>query len=97
MKSAASVDGRTLTGAYRTSASVYGCGWPYSKASQKVPPEGFEPSHLAPEASALSPELWGLTNAERLPVRDPSCDKRAPKLAAAATSQPLLSQVTGSL
>jgi hypothetical protein len=25
-----------------------------------VPPEGFEPSHLAPEASALSPELWGL-------------------------------------
>ena len=24
-----------------------------------VPPEGFEPSHLAPEASALSPELWG--------------------------------------
>jgi hypothetical protein len=26
-----------------------------------VPPEGFEPSHLAPEASALSPELWGLT------------------------------------
>ena len=25
-----------------------------------MPPEGFEPSHLAPEASALSPELWGL-------------------------------------
>ncbi len=39
-----------------------------------VPPEGFEPSHLAPEASALSPELWGLSNAERLPVRGGACD-----------------------
>jgi hypothetical protein len=34
MKSAASVDGRTLTGAYRTRPSVYGCGCPYSTASQ---------------------------------------------------------------
>ena len=25
-----------------------------------VPPAGFEPAHTAPEAVALSPELWGL-------------------------------------
>jgi hypothetical protein len=41
-----------------------------------VPPEGFEPSHLAPEASALSPELWGLSNAERLSVHGTGCDTR---------------------
>jgi hypothetical protein len=27
----------------------------------KAPPAGFEPAHTAPEAVALSPELWGLT------------------------------------
>ena len=43
----------------------------------RVPPEGFEPSHLAPEASALSPELWGLANGERLPVPGGACDIRA--------------------
>jgi CheY-like chemotaxis protein len=43
----------------------------------RVPPEGFEPSHLAPEASALSPELWGLSTAERLPARNRGCDMRA--------------------
>src|SRR5690349_14265333 len=43
----------------------------------EVPPEGFEPSHLAPEASALSPELWGLANGERLPVHSGDCDTRA--------------------
>src|SRR5215471_20689982 len=26
-----------------------------------APPAGFEPAHTAPEAVALSPELWGLT------------------------------------
>jgi hypothetical protein len=41
-----------------------------------APPEGFEPSHLAPEASALSPELWGLANAARLPVLGGGCDTR---------------------
>src|SRR3954452_16096613 len=36
--------------------SIYLC----YEVKRVVPPEGFEPSHLAPEASALSPELWGL-------------------------------------
>ena len=26
-----------------------------------APPVGFEPAHPAPEADALSPELWGLS------------------------------------
>ena len=26
----------------------------------EAPPAGFEPAHTAPEADALSPELWGL-------------------------------------
>ena len=26
-----------------------------------APPVGFEPTHPAPEADALSPELWGLS------------------------------------
>jgi CheY-like chemotaxis protein len=32
----------------------------------RAPPVGFEPTHTAPEAVALSPELWGLA---RLPGR----------------------------
>ena len=32
---------------------------PSSNKWVKVPPAGFEPAHLAPEASALSPELRG--------------------------------------
>ncbi len=28
---------------------------------EKAPPVGFEPTHTAPEAVALSPELWGLS------------------------------------
>ena len=31
-----------------------------------VPPAGFEPAHPAPEADALSPELRGLGNPQRL-------------------------------
>ena len=27
---------------------------------EMAPPAGFEPAHTAPEADALSPELWGL-------------------------------------
>ena len=27
---------------------------------EEAPPAGFEPAHTAPEADALSPELWGL-------------------------------------
>ena len=34
---------------------------------EKAPPAGFEPAHTAPEAVALSPELWGL--ARRRPRR----------------------------
>jgi CheY-like chemotaxis protein len=41
---------------------------------KKVPPVGFEPTHPAPEAGALSPELWGLTASERLPVPLPGSD-----------------------
>ena len=33
-----------------------------------APPAGFEPAHPAPEAGALSPELWGLDDSERVPV-----------------------------
>ena len=29
---------------------------------RKAPPAGFEPAHTAPEAVALSPELWGLAH-----------------------------------
>ena len=32
-----------------------------SAGHEKVPPVGFEPTHTAPEAVALSPELWGLS------------------------------------
>ena len=49
----------------------------FVECTAEVPPEGFEPSHLAPEASALSPELWGLANGERLPVHSGACDTRA--------------------
>jgi len=30
------------------------------RAYGEAPPAGFEPAHTAPEADALSPELWGL-------------------------------------
>ena len=30
--------------------------------SNYAPPAGFEPAHTAPEAVALSPELWGLAH-----------------------------------
>jgi RimJ/RimL family protein N-acetyltransferase len=29
--------------------------------TRRAPPAGFEPAHTAPEAVALSPELWGLS------------------------------------
>ena len=35
-----------------------------------VPPAGFEPALTAPEAVALSPELRGLKDGERLPATD---------------------------
>ena len=38
-----------------------GCGF-------EAPPVGFEPTHPAPEAGALSPELWGPGDVERLPA-----------------------------
>ncbi len=34
----------------------------------RAPPAGFEPAHPAPEAGALSPELWGPSDSERLPA-----------------------------
>src|SRR6516165_2827910 len=37
--------------------------------SFEVPPAGFEPALTAPEAVALSPELRGLQDSVRLPVR----------------------------
>ena len=33
----------------------------YLRCPRWVPPVGFEPTHTAPEAVALSPELWGLS------------------------------------
>jgi putative restriction endonuclease len=30
------------------------------QVTRRAPPAGFEPAHTAPEAVALSPELWGL-------------------------------------
>jgi CheY-like chemotaxis protein len=33
-----------------------------------APPAGFEPAHPAPEAGALSPELWGPGDEERVPA-----------------------------
>jgi hypothetical protein len=32
----------------------------FDRIFEKAPPAGFEPAHTAPEAVALSPELWGL-------------------------------------
>jgi hypothetical protein len=32
----------------------------FEKMYLRAPPAGFEPAHTAPEAVALSPELWGL-------------------------------------
>jgi hypothetical protein len=62
----------------------------YPERLIEAPPARFELAHPAPEAGALSPELWGLCNtepglqnlnAERLPVpvggRDTACDTRA--------------------
>src|SRR5271165_1930978 len=37
-----------------------------------APPAGFEPALTAPEAVALSPELWGLRASERVPAERPS-------------------------
>ena len=46
-------------------------------ALQQAPPAGFEPAHPAPEAGALSPELWGLDDFDRVPVPEyrlgPAC------------------------
>jgi CheY-like chemotaxis protein len=39
-----------------------------------APPVGFEPTHPAPEAGALSPELWGPGDVERLPASRCRCD-----------------------
>jgi hypothetical protein len=44
---------------------------------REAPPARFELAHPAPEADALSPELWGLTNAERLPVPVGARDTRS--------------------
>src|SRR6266571_3062916 len=35
---------------------------PISADDREAPPAGFEPAHTAPEAVALSPELWGLAH-----------------------------------
>jgi CheY-like chemotaxis protein len=37
-----------------------------------APPAGFEPALTAPEAVALSPELWGLRAFERVPAEEPT-------------------------
>src|SRR5262249_48342857 len=42
----------------------------------EAPPAGFEPALTAPEAVALSPELWGLSAVERVPVNEPFPDTR---------------------
>src|SRR5580692_12666443 len=47
----------------------------------EAPPARFELAHPAPEADALSPELWGLTNAEMLPARGCARDTRAGRTA----------------
>ena len=64
--------------------------WGPGPTQNKVPPAGFEPAHMAPEANALSPELRGLIDARAYPevmngnnfrpsnVRDlPSTDRTA--------------------
>jgi hypothetical protein len=37
-------------------------GYNFEKSCMTAPPAGFEPAHTAPEAVALSPELWGLAH-----------------------------------
>jgi len=39
---------------------------PIAPREHVVPPAGFEPAHLAPEASALSPELRGRSPSVRI-------------------------------
>ena len=45
---------------------------PYLRCSRWAPPVGFEPTHTAPEAVALSPELWGLSVRRTLGLRPQS-------------------------
>src|SRR5579864_1902407 len=39
--------------------------------SRWAPPAGFEPAHTAPEADALSPELWGLRDVGKATSQQP--------------------------
>ena len=48
--------------------AVAATSWERGRKGRAVPPVGFEPTHPAPEADALSPELRGLGQGERLPV-----------------------------
>ena len=59
-----------VTGAFQCHARSVG----YSRGYEVAPPAGFEPALTAPEAVALSPELWGLRAVERVPVKEPFPD-----------------------
>ena len=61
-----------VTGPFRHHARSAGDSQGYGMA----PPAGFEPALTAPEAVALSPELWGLSAVERVPVNEPFPDTR---------------------
>jgi hypothetical protein len=55
----------------------------------EAPPVGFEPTHTAPEAVALSPELWGLSVRRTLrPHPQSEASHRAPNGRSNTTSAP---------
>jgi CheY-like chemotaxis protein len=53
----------------RHARSVHDC-----RGYEGAPPAGFEPAHTAPEADALSPELWGLRDVGKATSRRPFAD-----------------------
>src|SRR4249920_3390062 len=63
---------------------------------RSAPPAGFEPAHTAPEAVALSPELWGLAGfAETGWSRRAGARLSVPKCAGHGTDLPASRSPTG--
>jgi hypothetical protein len=59
-----------------------------SRDYEEAPPAGFEPAHTAPEADALSPELWGLRDVGKVTSREPLAGTPPPTRVPAAARCP---------
>src|SRR5436189_6421128 len=64
---------------------------PQLHAIYKAPPVGFEPTLPAPEADALSPELWGLSDVGKATSESALCGN-VPVRGASTAPQALLSR-----